>query len=356
MPQEFVTPPPVERGDTVAVVAPSAPPIPGSIEPAVRRLREHFDLEPVLYPSAEHEPVEHGELIDPEARAADVNAAFADEEITAIFAALGGDDQVRVTAHLDDEAVRANPTRFFGISDNTNLHAYLSSLGIVSYYGGQFVPGLALDTELPTYTREYLERALFEETLGELGAAEEYSEWRFDLETREPREWEPAPGWSWDVPGGDAAADDSAHVEPVTGRLWGGCVEVLEWVLAVDRGAPEPGDLEGGVLLLETSEELPTDHMVRRWLTNLGERGLVDGIRAILVGRPRTRHRGETPEAGREPYLQAQRDAIRQVRDLYCPEAPIVFDLDVGHTDPSAPLPIGGIVTVDPGAERIVFE
>jgi len=34
----------------------------------------------------------------------------------------------------------------------------------------------------------------------------------------------------------------------------------------------------------------------------------------------------------------------------------MVFDLDFGHTNPTAPVPVGGRVRVDPGRETIGFE
>lgn len=53
--QEFTVPPPVERGDRVAIVAPasnSADEFPHVYELGLERIREHFDLEPVEYPTA----------------------------------------------------------------------------------------------------------------------------------------------------------------------------------------------------------------------------------------------------------------------------------------------------------------
>jgi muramoyltetrapeptide carboxypeptidase LdcA involved in peptidoglycan recycling len=65
----------------------------------------------------------------PADRAADVNAAFADPEIKAVIASIGGDDEILVLPHLDAELIRANPKPFFGYSDNTNLLATSGSWG-----------------------------------------------------------------------------------------------------------------------------------------------------------------------------------------------------------------------------------
>lgn len=74
----------------------------------------------------------------------------------------------------------------------------------------------------------------------------------------------------------------------VTGRTWGGCLEVLPWVMAAGRGPADMAVLEGGVLLIETSEELPRAGEVRRLLRILGERGVLGTVDAVLAARPPT--------------------------------------------------------------------
>jgi len=343
---EFVTPPPADPGDRVAVIAPSsgaAAVVPDVLDLAIERLRERFDLEPVVYETAETEP---GELrAHPEMRAADVHEAFRDPEISAVFATIGGDDQVRVLRHLDRDVLRDNPTRFFGMSDNTCLTSYLWTCGVVSFYGGQLLNQVATPGELPEYTERYLRRALFEGSLGELEPAAEWTDdvvdWARDDYRDATPEYEPTDGWRWDVPDGRAG-------EAVSGRLWGGCLTVLQWLLAADRAVPDPGAVEGGVLALETSEELPPAEAVRRTLTVIGERGLLDPFDAVLVGRPQTRNRErEYTEAERTEYREDQRATVRECVREYNSDVPIVFDLDFGHTNPTAPVPIGGRIVVD---------
>ena len=92
-------------------------------ELGLRRLRDEFGLEPVEYPTTRVMGA------DPRDRARDLTAAFADPTITAVLATIGGDDQITVTPHLDDEVLRANPKPYFGYSDNTNLLNHLYRLG-----------------------------------------------------------------------------------------------------------------------------------------------------------------------------------------------------------------------------------
>src|SRR5215813_12853225 len=103
---EFVVPPRLRAGDRIAVVSPSSAlgeTLPLPYELGVRRLRAEFGLEVVEYATTR----KMGS--SPEARAADLMAAFGDPDIKAVIASIGGDDQIRVVPHLDGEVVRANP-------------------------------------------------------------------------------------------------------------------------------------------------------------------------------------------------------------------------------------------------------
>ena len=347
---EFVTPPPVERGDRVAVIAPasgSAGRFPHVLDRGLRVLRERFDLEPVLFPTARRS--DEWLYDHPAARARDVEAAFRDPDVGAVLATIGGNDQVRVLRHLDTTVLADHPTRFFGISDNTHLHSALWEAGVVSYYGGMVMTDLACAGGPFDHTVEHLERALFDERVGEVHPAREFSdddpEWADPETLEEPLEREPSPGWTWR--GGDRR---------VEGRVWGGCLEVLDTVLAADRTMPPLGALEGTVLLLETSEERPGEGEVRRMLLGLGERGVLGRVGAVLVGRAKARDPFEDPgPEAREGYREAQRAAVTEVVGEYDPDTPVVLDFDVGHTHPVVPVPVGGRAVVDPAEARVAF-
>ena len=49
----------------------------------------------------------------PAARAADIHAAFADPDIKAVIASIGGEDELKVLAHLDPDVLAAAPKPFF---------------------------------------------------------------------------------------------------------------------------------------------------------------------------------------------------------------------------------------------------
>ncbi|WP_336034485.1 S66 family peptidase [Halobacterium yunchengense] len=347
---EFVTPPAMEPGDRVAVLAPSsggAREAPHLLELALDRLRNVFDLEPVVYPTAR----QGDEFLraHSRARAADLHAAFRDPEITGVFATIGGADQLRVLAHLDGDVLREHATRFYGMSDNSNIGLFLWRHGVVSFNGAQLLNELATAGGLPEYTERYCRRAFFEESLGELEPSDEYTDepnrwWTDPSLLDEPPEYEPNPGWRW--AGGD---------EPASGRLWGGTLAVVEWHLASDRYLPAPERLDGAVLCVETDETLPAPEIAAGTLLAMGERGLLERFDAVLVGRPPTRsHVTGPPRGDRAAYREQLYDEVAETVSRYNPEAPVVLGLDWGHTNPIAPLPVGREVEVDPVGERVV--
>ena len=141
----------------------------------------------------------------------------------------------------------------------------------------------------------------------------------------------------------------------MTGRTWGGCVEVLQWLVEADRVPIDPAVIDGGVLLLETSEEVIPAPEVGSVVRNLGERGFVAAADAVLVARPAAsnfEHRGSPAE--RAAHRAAQRDTVIDVVARYNPDAVVCVGVPFGHTRPQWILPYGGEVTVD-GARRRVW-
>ena len=331
-------------GDKIAVVSPSGG-LPGVFplpyELGLRRLREEFGLVPVEYPATRRMGVPAAD------RAADLHAAFADPQVKAVIASIGGDDQITVLPHLDAGLIQANPKPFFGYSDNTNLLAYLWSLGIAAFHGGSVMVELGRPGEMHPMTAASLRAALF--TSGEYDLPEADSYRDVDRDWADPATFEGPPsvqectGWTWR--GGD---------QVVEGPTWGGDLEIVSWLLMADRCVSPAPAYRGAVLLLETSEELPSDIEVYRILRNMGERGLLQEFAAIMVGRPKawSFEHPNTPDQKAE-YAARQREAILQATARYNPDAMIVFDVDFGHTDPQLVIPYGGRVRLDGPARRI---
>ncbi|MCX4745471.1 LD-carboxypeptidase [Kitasatospora sp. NBC_01287] len=331
-------------GDRVAVLSPSfaGPAVfPHVHELGIRRLREEFGLEPVEYPTTRKLGA------TPQERAADLNAAFADPNIKAVLATIGGEDQITVLPHLDRELIRANPKPFFGYSDNTNLLLFLRNLGIVAYHGGSVMVHLGRSGSTHPASVDSLRAALLGSGPYELRASAEVCDQEVDwgqpeLLGTEP-EMEPAEGWYWH--NADRVVD---------GLGWGGNLEILAWMAMADREIRPAAEYAGQVLFLETSEEMPGGDEVYRILRNLGERGVLAQVPALLMARAKAWSFGKPLEgAAKAEYREAQRAAVLRALSEYAPEAMAVFDVDFGHTDPQLILPCGGRIRVDGPQRRI---
>lgn len=328
--------------DKVAVVSPSGglPEVfPAPYELGLQRLRA-FGLEPVEYPSTRKL------RSTPEERAADLHAAWSDPHVRAVIASIGGDDQIALLKHLDPAVFRADPKPFFGYSDNTNLLNFLYSQGLPAFHGGSVMVQFGRGGAMHPDSERSLRAALFTSGDFELTPATGWTDrdrdWADPVHLETEPELFPGEGWSWHGPS-----------TPVSGRLWGGCVEILDWQLAVGRWML-PVEEYAGVLFCETSEELPSDNQVYRTLRNFGERGLLARFDAVLWGRPKTwaLDRQTTPDEG-AAYRTSQYAAVARALAEYNPSALLVTGLDIGHTDPQVVLPYGGNVSIDPAAERI---
>ncbi|MGD9958977.1 S66 family peptidase [Nocardioides sp.] len=331
-------------GDRVAILSPGAAlpaTFPAPYELGLRRLETVYGLVPVEYPSTRV-------WSSPAERARDVNAAFADPEVKAILTSIGGDDQVRILPHLDADVIRANPKPFFGLSDNSNLHLYLFSLGHVSYYGGTVMTLLGRHGSMNPHSAESFQAALFTQGWYDLRPAASYTDvhldWADPASLAIEPEMSPGTGWQWH-------GQRSGVVE---GRLWGGCLEIVDINLRVGTHLPDDSAYDGCVLYLETSEELPSAGYVARLLMCMGERGMLGRFAGLLMGRAKA-WSFESPNspAQRADYVTAQREAVLAAFTEYNPDIPLVFDVDLGHTDPQLVVPNGGECRIDPSVGSV---
>lgn len=341
----MLVPPKPGPGDRVAVVSPSAglPAIfPVPFDLGLRRIRDDFGLVPVEYPTTRTMNA------PPAERAADVNAAFADPGVKAVLASIGGDDEITVLPHLDAELIAANPKPFLGFSDNTCLLAYLYELGIVGYHGGHVMNAFGRSGRMHPIVEASVRAALFTTGEYELPVADAYRDtdlpsWDQPGFAETEPELEPCQGWAW---------HEADRV--VEGTSWGGNIEILGNLLMAGRVGPSER-YAGGVLFLETSEELPSAGEVYRILRNMGVRGLLRQFPAALFGRAKAwALECRTSPDERVAFRREQREAVLRAFAEYAPDTMLVFDVDLGHTDPQVVLPYGGRVRVDGPARRIV--
>ncbi|HEX6514113.1 MAG TPA: S66 peptidase family protein [Nocardioidaceae bacterium] len=333
-------PPKPRPGDRVAVLSPSSGTpglFPAVFELGLARLRDELGLEPVEYPTTRRMGASAQD------RARDLMDAFADPTVTAVLASIGGEDQITVVPHLSPEVFRDNPKPFFGYSDNTNLLHFLHDCGVVGYHGGSVMVHLARPARTHPLSMASLRAALFDSGPFELSCPEEFSDetgnWADPATLEHEPPTRPATPWRWANP--DTVVD---------GTAWGGNLEVLQWMMAAGR----VGEVDAEILFLETSEEMPSDVEVYRVLRCMGERGLLGRFRAVLVGRAKAWDFAQPLSVeDRVAHAASQRAKVERALAEYNPDATLVLDLDIGHTDPQLVLPYGGRVRVDGPQRRI---
>lgn len=330
-------------GDKVAILSPSfAAPgrFPDVYKLGLERLEAVFDLVPVEYPTTTKLGASAKE------RSADLVAAFQDPDIKAVIATIGGDDQVAYIKNLPSEPFVNNPKPFFGYSDNSHFCNFLFLNGIPSYYGGSLFTQFAMQGEMDKYTVRYIKHALFEEGEFELIPSDTYNDqglnWDDASLLNAKRQHWPNEGFVW---------NGNKNTE---GLLWGGCVESVDEMLRHGVQIPTLEQFENIVLMLETSEEIPSADYVFRVFRALGERGILGRVQGVLVGRAKAWEfdKPNTDEEKAEYRKQQQETIMRAVRK-YNTEIPVIQNMNFGHTDPQIPMPYGSNIRIEAENKRI---
>lgn len=338
---DFIKPQRLNSGDTIAVLSPSAglPSIyPHVYEHGLMHLRDIFDFHILEMPTATMDI----DLVyrNPKQRADDINAAFANPEVKAIITTIGGDDSVRILEFLDLDIIRKNPKIILGYSDATTFLTYLNQQGLVTFNGSSIMAGFSQLGELPDTFRNHIQTLLMSEF-------DSYTYRPYGVYTERYLEWnDPANvgkigilkdeiiGWQWIQGQGK-----------VTGNLFGGCIEVLEFMKGT-RYWPQLDFWDDKILFFETSEDVPSLKNVKYFLRNYGIQGIFDRIKGILFGRARD-------------YSDEQKLELTEMISTLLtvefnqPDLPVVANLDFGHTDPQWIMPNGILTEIDCSAKTI---
>lgn len=273
-------------GSRVALVAPAGPLDAPRIAASEARCRE-LGLEPVVFPAAAKR--ERYMAGTDDERLADLQAAFDDRSVDAVWALRGGYGTLRILDRLSLARQQKDPIAFVGFSDNTTLHVRHAEMGVVSFHGPHPAGERSADADA------WLERLLFRpEPAGPL-----------------PR---PAEG-----------PEPRPVVEGVAeGPLYGGNLAILASMCGAAH-APRAG---GRILFLEDVGEPP--YRVDRMLCQLERAGALDGVLGLAYGR----FTGEGREAA---------EGVSQVIAEYAERlaVPAVADLPFGHVPCNLALPVG---------------
>ncbi|MEU5211540.1 LD-carboxypeptidase [Streptomyces sp. NPDC020742] len=300
---ELRRPPRLRPGDRVVVLAPSGPIVPERLDRGLDVLRG-WDLDPVAAPHVlgSHPTLGHLAARD-EDRARDLQDAWCDPSVKAVFAARGGYGAQRMVELLDWEALRAAaPKALVGFSDVTVLHeAFAVRAEVATLHGPAAAGEVFLKDDA---TRAHLRRTLF--------APE-------TVRTLAPPTARPL------VPG------------RARGVTMGGCLAMLASELGTPHARPGAA---GGLLLLEDVGEPP--YRLDRALTQLLRAGRLDGVAGIVLG--------SWARCG--PYERVREVLVDRLGGL---GVPVVEEFGFGHGDSALTVPLGRTAELDATAGTLTF-
>ncbi|MCL2169153.1 MAG: LD-carboxypeptidase [Defluviitaleaceae bacterium] len=288
---------PLERGDRVALIAPSTPPeSPQLVDYAVKFVTE-LGFEPVVYDSCY---ADYGYLAgSDELRARDINLAFADDAIRGIMCVRGGYGLQRLLPIIDFDMVKANPKFFSGYSDITALHSVIpEQAGFITYHTPMLAtPKFAAADE---YTVEQFKRQMFGHSEGK-------------IENPKGHEWE------------------FLQVGEGIGELCGGNLAII----ASSLGTPYEIQTAGKILFIEEVEEPP--YKIDRMLNQLHLAGKLSELSGVVFG-------DFADCVAPEPKLSL---TIPEIIENLGLKVPVLWNFRCGHCYPTASLPMGAVARLN---------
>jgi muramoyltetrapeptide carboxypeptidase len=301
----------LKAGSRVGLVAPAGPLLERDDLARGQELCRALGYEPVLFPNTGRA---YGYLAGTDdERVADLNAAFADSSLDAVWCLRGGYGLTRILPRIDYKSLAKSPKAVIGYSDITALLcAIYKEVGLVSFHGP-----IALSSLSP------------------------FSRWHFDriLTTPSPagRLGRVAPPADVLVPGDPRIVTLNGGV--ATGRLVGGNLSLLQCLLGT-RFAP---DFEGAILFIEDVGEAV--YRIDRMLSHMKLAGALEKLAGVVVGQFTEMTRGDDDGAlGFDEVLA----------NFFLPlRIPVAYGFPFGHVTEKWTLPIGVKAKLDASAGEL---
>ena len=301
-------PPKLKKGDEIRIIAPS-----GSLTrvrtDVLERSLAYLDENGfrVTY-STNCREMDSFSSSSVESRAADLHEAFADPDVKAVMACIGGFNVNQILPYIDYDLIRANPKILCGYSDITALlNAVYAQTGLVTYHAPHLAAlGFLRERE---YTHKYLTACLMNEDPISV------------------------------MPSETAGSYTVLQEGTCEGEIAGGNLCTLNLL----QGTPYMPELRDKVLFIE-DDNIMGDYFPYEFDRNLQSLLQVSGaesVRGIVFGRF-------------DESCRLTEDTIRAIVKGKVPAGiPVVFGTDFGHVFPMISFSVGGRVKLSANGEGI---
>lgn len=288
----MITPPYLQKGETIAIVSTARKISKEELQPALNLL-ESWGFKTVLGKTIGME--ENQFAGSDELRAADFQKMLDDPNIKAIWCARGGYGTVRIIDKLDFSAFKKNPKWIVGYSDITVLHSHIHNFGIETLHAQ-----MCLEIENKTIeTAESIQNILFGK----------------DCNIQIQR------------------TDSFASPVIVRGELIGGNLSVLYSLC----GSASEMKTDGKILFIEDLDEML--YHIDRMMMNLKRSGYLKNLKALIIG-------GMTEMKDNKVYFGKTAEEI--IFDLVKEyNYPVISNFPAGHIKDNRALIFGREIKID---------
>jgi muramoyltetrapeptide carboxypeptidase len=309
------TPPYLQKGDTIAIVAPA-----GILKnrqvtiQKAKKLAESWGLK-VVFGKHLFEQAHHFAGSDQE-RSQDFQNALDTKNIKAIWCARGGYGSVRILDKLDFSHFKKQPKWVIGYSDITAFHNHIHTLGFETLHA-------MMPTSLEEEPQEIIEtiasfkKVLFGEPLSYTSPSSKYN--------RHP-----------------ISADS---LQTISGEIIGGNITILASML----GSESQISTEGKILFIEEVGEYK--YSTDRMLQSLKRAGYFRNLAAVIVGHMSKVKKNSTAWGSSIEAL---------ILDVVPKETPVLFNFPAGHEADNRSLIFGRKVALSIGSgggqSSVIFE
>ncbi len=294
-PMKLITPPSLQKGDTIAIVAPA-----GILKnrkhviDKAKKLAESWGLK-VIYGKHMFNQAHHFAGTDDQ-RCQDFQDALDNPNIKAIWSARGGYGSVRILDKLDFSKFKQNPKWVIGYSDITAFHNHIHNIGVETIHG---IMGTSMQDKPEVIEKSVtsLKKALFGERL--------HYETSFSKYNRQG-EFE--------------------------GELVGGNIAILASML----GSSSQMSTDNKILFIEEIGEYK--YSIDRMLQSLKRAGYFTKVKGVIVGDMTKVKKNSTPWGSSIEQL---------ILEVIPKNVPIVFNFPAGHEPDNRALIMGRTVNVN---------